>query len=262
MKQLYFICKFQTQQNVGYNMTIFLAGATGATGRLLAEQLLNRGQKVKVVVRDKNRLPNSIREHQNLSIAEASLLNLSDEELAKQVNDCDSVASCLGHNITFKGLYGKPRRLVTNSVRKLCDAMKSNQPDKKVKFILMNTTGNRNLDLNEKVSFAQKAILALLRIFLPPHIDNEQAANYLSLEIGQNDSEIEWVAVRPDGLIDLDKVTEYTLHPSPTRSAIFDAGITSRINVAHFMAELITNDDAWNKWKGQMPVIYNNDEED
>jgi len=23
------------------------------------------------------------------------------------------------------------------------------------------------------------------------------------------------------------------------------------------MADLITDDDTWNKWKGQMPVIYN-----
>jgi hypothetical protein len=63
-------------------------------------------------------------------------------------------------------------------------------------------------------------------------------------------------AVRPDTLINEDEVTEYEVHPSPTRSAIFDAGKTSRINVGHFMAELITDDELWNRWKGQMPVIY------
>ena len=31
---------------------------------------------------------------------------------------------------------------------------------------------------------------------------------------------------------------------------------TSRIN-GHFMAELITDDGTWNKWKRQIPVIYN-----
>jgi hypothetical protein len=41
------------------------------------------------------------------------------------------------------------------------------------------------------------------------------------------------------------------------RSALFDPGVTSRINVAHFMADLITDEDEWKKWKGQMPVIYN-----
>lgn len=32
---------------------------------------------------------------------------------------------------------------------------------------------------------------------------------------------------------------------------------TSRINVAHFMADLITDNDIWSNWKGKMPVIYN-----
>jgi hypothetical protein len=31
--------------------------------------------------------------------------------------------------------------------------------------------------------------------------------------------------------------------PSPTRSAIFDAGQTNRINVAHFVASLVTDPD-------------------
>ena len=47
------------------------------------------------------------------------------------------------------------------------------------------------------------------------------------------------------------------IHPSPIRSAIFDPGQTSRINVGHFMADLITNDHTWQQWQGQMPVIYN-----
>lgn len=42
-----------------------------------------------------------------------------------------------------------------------------------------------------------------------------------------------------------------------TRSAIFDAGKTSRISAGHFMAELITDDLTWKRWKGQVPVIYN-----
>ena len=68
---------------------------------------------------------------------------------------------------------------------------------------------------------------------------------------------IEWAAVRPDSLINEELVTEYDIYPSPIRSAIFDAGKTSRINVAHFMSRLIINDGIWQKWKGQMPVIYN-----
>ncbi len=242
-------------------MNIFVVGATGATGRLLTEQLINRGKKVKVVVRDKNRLPEIIRENENLFVTEAALLNLSDEELAKQVEDCDVIASCLGHNLNFKGIYGKPRRLVKDSVRRLCNAVKTNQPEKKVKVVLMNTTGVRNPDLDKENSIGEKIIFTILRGILPPHVDNEKAAEYLRNDLGQSDSIIEWVAVRPDGLINFEEVTDYTVHQSLQVSPLFDSWKTSRINVAHFMAELITNDETWNKWKGQTPVIYNKEQE-
>jgi hypothetical protein len=87
-------------------------------------------------------------------------------------------------------------------------------------------------------------------------VDNEKAADYLRTQIGQNNHDIEWVAVRPDGLINEDKVTDYEVHSSPTRSAIFNAGKVSRINVGHFMAHLINDATLWDTWKGQMPVIY------
>ena len=167
------------------------------------------------------------------------------------------MASCLGHTLSLKGMYGPPRRLVTDATRRLCDAIRTSQPQEPVKFVLMNTAGNRNRDLDESISFGERCVVGLLWLVLPPHVDNENAADYLRTQIGQDDGTIEWVAVRPDSLVDRDQVTEYEVHPSPTRSALFDPGSTSRINVAHFMARLIAEDDTWNKWKGQMPVIYN-----
>lgn len=238
-------------------MNILIVGASGATGRLLTEQLLDRGHSVKVIVRSPDKLPAVVKNHDNLSVIKASVLDLTDAELAKHVKGCDAVASCLGHNLNLKGIYGHPRRLVTDATRRLCDAIKANKPEGQTKFVLMNTTGNSNRDLNEPISFTQKCVIGLLRLILPPHVDNEQAADYLRTQIGQDDGSIGWAAVRPDGLIDVDTVTEYQLHPSPIRSAIFDSGQTSRINVGHFMAELMTNDVTWQKWKGQMPVIYN-----
>ena len=177
--------------------------------------------------------------------------------MAQHVNGCDAVASCLGHNLSWKGIYGHPRRLVTDATRRLCNAIKANKAEGPTRFVLMNTAGNSNRDLHEPVSFGQRCVIGLLRLLLPPHVDNEKAADYLRINIGQNDRAIEWAAVRPDSLINEDDVTEYEVHPSPTRSAIFNAGSTSRINVGHFMADLITDDDTWNRWKGQMPVIYN-----
>ncbi|MCP4422808.1 MAG: SDR family oxidoreductase, partial [Chloroflexi bacterium] len=193
-------------------MNILIVGATGATGRLLTEELLNRGQIVKVIVRSPDKLPTAIRNHNNLSVIQASVLDLSDAELAQHVKGCDAVASCLGHNLNLKGIYGQPRKLVTDATRRLCEAIKANRPEKLSKFVLMNTTGNSNRDLDEPVSVAQKIVVGLLRLLLPPHGDNEQAADYLRCEIGQKDGMVEWTAVRPDGLIDKDAVTAYELY--------------------------------------------------
>ncbi|MBP7051144.1 MAG: NAD(P)H-binding protein [Phycisphaerae bacterium] len=238
-------------------MKVLVVGASGATGRLLVGELLRRGHDVKVIVRSPEKLPETLKHHDRLAVIRASILDLSDAEMAQHVSGCDAVASCLGHNITWKGIYGHPRRLVTDATRRLCAAIKANRSDKPTKFVLMNTAGNSNRDLHEPVSFAQRCLIGLLRLLLPPLVDNEQAADYLRTEIGPNDDAIEWAAVRPDSLINENEVTEYEVYPSPIRSAIFNAGRTSRINVAHFMADLIADPDTWNRWKGRMPVIYN-----
>jgi len=238
-------------------MTVLVAGASGATGRHLVEQLLIQGHNVRAIVRSPEKLPESWKNNESLQIISASILELSDKEMTDHVFGCHSVASCLGHNINWKGIYGHPRKLVTDTARRLCSAIEINKPENPIKYVLMNTTGNRNRDLNEPISFGQKCIIGLLRLLLPPHVDNEKAADYLRTQIGQKNQFIEWAAVRPDNLINEEEVTDYEIHPSPIRSAIFDAGKTSRINVGNFMANLINDDDLWNKWKGQMPVIYN-----
>jgi hypothetical protein len=121
----------------------------------------------------------------------------------------------------------------------------------------MNTTGNRNRDLMEKSSFGEKIAVGLMRVLLPPQRDNEKAAEYLRTKIGQTDETLEWVAVRPDSLTNDEQVSAYDVHASPIRSPIFNPGKTSRINVAHFMADLITDETTWETWKGRMPVLYN-----
>jgi len=237
-------------------MKVLVLGARGATGRHLVNQLLLKKNKVKIIVRSKGNLPESWKENNSLEIITASVIELSDKEMMNYTDECDAIVSCLGHNLTLKGIYGQPRKLVTDATKRLCNTIKSLQPKRPVKYVLMNSSGNSNRDLNELISFAQKCVVGLLRLLLPPHADNEQAADYLRTQIGQNDRHIEWVAVRPDGLINEDEVTEYDAYPSPIRSAIFNAGKISRINVGHFMSKLINDNNLWNKWKGKMPVIY------
>jgi nucleoside-diphosphate-sugar epimerase len=240
-------------------MTILVVGASGATGRLLVDQLLAKGKKVKIIVRSVEALSDVLIQNSLLTITEASLLDMTEAELSVQVQGCSAVVSCLGHNLTFKGMFGHPRRLVTEGVKRLCRAIEKNNPDLPVKYILMNTTGNQNTTAGETVSIAESLVIRLIRFLLPPHADNEIAAAYLQSNFGVDQKVIEWTAVRPDSLIDEELVTEYNVHPSPTRSAIFDSGKTSRINVAHFMTQLVINAGEWEKWNRQMPVIYNNE---
>jgi nucleoside-diphosphate-sugar epimerase len=237
-------------------MKTLILGASGATGQKLVDQLIDMGHSVIIIVRTPEKLPSSWHESGHITIIKGEILKFSVDEIAVLIRDCIAVASCLGHNISFKGIYGKPRRLVRDSVKLVCEAIRKNKPDTKKKFVLMNTVGNSNRDLNESRSIGERIVISLLRVFLPPHPDNEQAADYLRVDVGPTDKHIEWVAVRPDSLIDQEKVTKYTLHPSPT-TGLFKPNQTSRINVANFMARLIVDGTLWADWKGQMPVIYN-----
>jgi hypothetical protein len=94
-------------------MSTLVVGASGATGQLLVKQLLNRGQMVKIIVRSPDKLPEFFRNNDNLHVINASVLDLSDTEMTDHVNECKTVASCLGHNMSIKGLYGHPQKLVS-----------------------------------------------------------------------------------------------------------------------------------------------------
>jgi hypothetical protein len=238
-------------------MTVFVVGATGATGSMLVNQLLQAGHHIKLLARAQRVLPDSWLNSDRISVIRASVLDLDSQTLAAHVNGCDAVASCLGHTLSVKGIFGKPRDLVLQSVTRICEAIETNAPASPVKVVLMNTAGNSNRDLNEPLERKDKIVLGLLRVLLPPHVDNENAADFLRVSVGQNHKNITWSVVRPDTLLNENAVSDYSVHRSPTRSALFNPGKTSRINVANFMARLISDETLWDLWKGQMPVIYN-----
>jgi NAD(P)H-binding len=217
--------------------------------------LLARGEPVRALLRSPDAL-RALGGDSRLSLIQASVLDLDEATLARHVAGCSAVASCLGHPMSLRGIYGQPRRLVLDALRRLCRAIVASAPARPVRVVLMNTAGNSNRDLREPVSLAQRGVVALVRALVPPHADNEAASDYLRTVIGQAHPLIQWVVVRPDSLIDRDAVSAYETHPSPIRSAIFDAGRVSRINVAHFMAELAVGGAAWERWRGRMPVIY------
>lgn len=235
-------------------MKVLVLGASGATGRLVVQQLLNRNINTKIVIRNSHSLSNNILNSSNVECIIGSISEFNPGMYIQLISGCDAVVSCLGHNITFTGMFGKPRDLVARSIKNICEAAESKK--KKIKLILMNTTANRNMKIKENYTAADKTVLFLMRA-LPPHKDNIEAAKYLSYDLGENSSYIEWVAVRPDTLINDENETTYRILESPIQSPVFNAGKTSRINVSRFMIELLCDYECWSRWKYKMPVIYN-----
>lgn len=237
-------------------MKVLVLGASGATGKLIVSQLYRRNINSRIVVRRNVSLPEEILNNKIIEIVKGNISEFDYTANVKLIEGCDAVVFCLGHNITFKGMFGKPHMLVYTSLKNICDAIIKDS-NEKFKIILMNTTGHINKEAPEQRSIGEKIILSILKVLLPPHRDNVSAASYLLQVIGRNNPKIEWIAVRPDTLIDHKKESPYEIFESPTRSPIFNAGKTSRINVSHFITELLTNNELWQRWKNKMPVIYN-----
>ena len=236
--------------------TVLLVGGTGRTGRRVLEQLLSRGINVRAIVRSAEKLRAGVAERPGLSVVEADLLALSDEELLRHVRGCDVVISCLGHVISIKGIFGPPRDLVTRSVERVCRATRELRPAQPVKLILMSSVSvNRPGGLDTRRGRFERAVLWLQRGLVPPGRDNQRAADFLHDVIEAADPYAQWVAVRPDTLKEGD-VTEYALHEGLVDS-LLRPGETNMANVAHFMCELVTDPEVWAAWQGKLPVIVN-----
>jgi uncharacterized protein YbjT (DUF2867 family) len=192
--------------------TVLLLGGTGRTGGRVLEQLLQRGVRVRAMVRSAERLPADAADHPNLTVVVADLLSLGDEQIGEQVDGCDVVISCLGHTASLQGVFGPPRDLVRLSVERVYRATRELRPARPVKLILMSSVSvNRPGGLDTRRGRFERAVVWTLRGLVPPARDNQRAANFLHDVIAAADPSVQWVTVRPDSLKEGD-VTEYALH--------------------------------------------------
>jgi nucleoside-diphosphate-sugar epimerase len=258
---------------------ILVVGATGATGRHVVQQLLDHGRQVKAIVRSKERMLSLVKLPETaptsdagdssgsslLSLTEASLLDLSDDDLYEHAKGAEAVVACLGHNLSFEGVFGHPRRLVRDSVTRLSEAMIRAAKDSSgkgqsstPKLIVMGTVGVANPDgTDDPRRFFDRMLLKIFLYALPPHIDNEETAQYVH-SLGR-ESGIEWAVVRPTDLID-GEASPFNLHDKP-QGNLFGDGLTTRVNVAKAMVDLIVDKQLWESYKFSMPTIYNQKEE-
>lgn len=237
-------------------MRVLVLGGNGKTGKRVIRRLLDQNINSRILLRKPSALPDELRNNHLLEIVIGSISEMNRKNIADLVLGCDVTISCLGHNISFKGLFGKPRNLVYKAIKDVCEGIKRNNT-LQTKFILMSTTAFTNHMIGEKNKIIEKIIFLLFYFLLPPHKDNINAANYFVKTIGTEDSNIKWVIVRPDNLIELDTVTSYKLEIKRNRSPIFNPGKTIRINVSNFIVDLISDENLWNSWEFRAPVIYN-----
>lgn len=234
--------------------TVLLLGGTGRTGQRVLEQLVARGVHVRALVRSPGKLSTALRQNPGVDLVVADLLSLGEDDLRHTLRGCDAVLSCLGHVLSVRGVFGRPRDLVTRATARLCRGIEALRPASPVKFVLMSSVSvNRPAGRDTRRGRLERAFLSLLRGLLPPARDNQQAADFLWRGVGTAHRCLQWVVVRPDSLLDGD-VSEYALHEGLVNS-IFAPARTHRANVAHFMCELITDPRAWDAWKGKFPVI-------
>ena len=254
-------------------LTVLVVGATGATGKHVVVQLLQKHHAVRTIVRSSDRLLSSLGDilgakdmdnyASQLQVTEAAILDLSDEELQKQVDGCDAIVQTLGHNMTFKGMYGAPRKLVSESIRRLTKAAEAAKlaDGKKMKVILMGSDGVSHPDktTDDKRPVSERVVLSLIRALVPPHRDNEAAAKYIYADVG-TDKSFEWTVVRPTDLVEAETISKYVAYDKPM-GGLFGDNTVSRINVAQFMVDLLISDKAWKTWVYKMPVVHNAEDE-
>jgi uncharacterized protein YbjT (DUF2867 family) len=233
---------------------VLVLGGTGRTGSQVLTQLLDRDVPVLAIVRSADRLPAAAVGHAQLTVVEADPLALTVEELARHLDGCDTVISCLGHTISPKGILGPPRDLVERAVRSVHAAASASAPARPVRLILMSSVSvNQPHHADTRRGRGERAYMGLMRAAVPPARDNQRAADFLTLELGSSDRALEWVIVRPDTLRD-GAVREYEVTGELVAS-LFRPESTRMAQVAHFMCELATDDAHWQQWRGRMPVI-------
>lgn len=234
--------------------TVLLYGGTGRTGGRVLTQLLERGVAVRAVVRDVARLPDGVDGHPLLTTVEADLLSLAPVDLARHLDDCHTVICCLGHTISVRGIFGRPRDLVAQAVHRTVAAVELRRSAAPLRLILLGSVSVNQADHGDTLRRGgERAFLAAVRALQPPAKDNQSVADYLALRVGPDNPVAQWVVVRPDTLKP-GAISQYRVSPDIVVS-LFRPDHTRMANVAHFMCELATDPDTWATWQGRMPVI-------
>ncbi len=202
-------------------MKIAVFGASGKTGILLVYQALIQGHAVTAFARQPTKIPI---QHKNLNIIQGDIMDFDKIKLA--VEGQDAVVCALGVD------NNKPNTILSEGTRNILKAMEVTGVKR---FICMSSAGILG---NDGGFWFGKIIMPL---FLK-HVfeDKKRQARVVQ------ESQVEWVIVRPAGLTDAPKTNTYKINAgSPTSKSI------PRADVADFMLKLLTD----KKYDETMPAI-------
>lgn len=229
--------------------SVLILGATGGCGSQALTRLLDRGCPCVVVVRSVERLPAQAKGKKNLEVitSPGGHLEMKAEAFSELVRSVDAVVSALGHNMTFKGVYGQPRRLCADTVQRVVGLAKGRS--KPLKLVVVSTEGvDQPGGKDPKRGCTERALLKFLECgILPPHNDNVEVID----ELAKVGPDVNFCAVRPADMLDGEQCT-YECHPV-LQSGAFAGAKTTRANVGAFMADLVTEHAVWEKWKNSFP---------
>jgi len=192
-------------------MKLAVFGASGKTGILIVYQALNQGHLVTAFARHATKVTI---QHKNLTLVEGDIADRKKVGLAVQGQE--AVLCALGVD------KNKPNTILSDGTQNILDAMEEHQVKR---FICMSSAGILG---NDAGFWFGKVILPL---FLN-HIFEDKRRQVKVIE----QSNAEWVVVRPVGLTDAPKTNTYKVTPGiPTSRTI------PRADVADFMLKLMTN---------------------
>ena len=287
---------------------VLLFGATGGCGSQVLTRLLRRGVLVTAVVRSAERLSDDVKSHDNLTVVVfpnghlfAGTTTRKDDDgkddgnalindsftrrLDRYVRECECVVSCLGHNLTLKGMFGRPRQLCVETVRQVCDAVArqkggrkdiasseeeeqkkedenttTNTNNEPLRLIVVSTEGVSRFDgADPKRGALERALLKALYVLLPPMKDNVEVVRFLHELKETNETStpshrvVEFCAVRPSDMRDGEE-SPHEAH-AELQNGLFDAGNTTRANVGAFIADLVTKPETWARWRNAFPHL-------
>lgn len=192
-------------------MKISVFGASGRTGILIVYQALNQGHHVTAFTRRVSGVPI---QHEKLKIVEGDILD--PVKVREAVAGQDAVLCALGLD------KNKPSTVLSEGTRNILKVM---EEEGVRRFICMSSAGILGNDSSFWFG----------KIFMPlflRHIFDDKRRQMNVIE----ESNAEWVIIRPVGLTDSPKTGTYKINPgNPTSWTI------PRADVADFMIRLVTN---------------------